>query len=292
MSGLERCEGMKQYRAELVGVFGDPVDDNPTCVVEESAFRALGLNWRYITCRVSRDDLPDAMRGMRAIGMKGVNLTMPLKVDVLKSMDELTEAARIIGAVNTVAVRNGRLLGENTDGKGFVKSLRDEQVPLQGAIVTLLGAGGAARAIGVECALAGAKQLHIINRNEERGRSLAKLINDQTGADADYLPWEGSAVIPADTQILINATPVGLGTDACPDVRLDRIKEGMVVCDVVFNPPMTTFLKEASARGAKIITGLGMLVNQGALNFELWTGEKAPYDIMYEALKNEFEKVH
>ena len=117
----------KNYRAELVGVFGDPVDDNPTCVLEEAAFAALGLNWRYITCRVSRENLQDAIKGMRAIGMRGVNLTMPLKVDVLKYMDELTEAAKIIGAVNTVAVRSGRLLGENTDGKGFVKSLRDRK---------------------------------------------------------------------------------------------------------------------------------------------------------------------
>ncbi len=279
----------KNYRTELVGVFGDPVDDNPTCVLEEAAFAALGLNWRYITCRVQREDLQDAIRGMRAIGMKGINLTMPLKVDVLQYMDELTEAAQIIGAVNTVAVRDGRLLGENTDGKGFVKSLSDENVSLNDASVTILGAGGAARAIAVECALSGAKRIRIINRNEDRGRSLAALLNKKTPADADYLLWEGKADIPTDTQILINATPVGLGTAACPEVRMEKITGDMIVCDAVFNPAKTTFLEKAEARRAKIITGLGMLVNQGALNFELWTGQKAPYERMYGALKAEFE---
>lgn len=278
----------KNYRAELVGVFGDPVDGNPTGAMEEAGFAALGLNWRYITCRVTKDDLPGAIGSLRALGMKGVNLTMPLKVDVLAYLDELSEAASIIGAVNTVIVRDGRLCGENTDGKGFVRSLNDEGVPLKGAVVTLLGAGGAARAIGVECALAGAKTIHVINRDASRGNALAALISEKTPAQSDYTAWGTVARVPAGTQILINATSVGLGTDECPAVDLDGITKDMTVCDVVFNPVQPRFLREAQARGARTVTGLGMLVNQGALNFELWTGVKAPYDVMYEALKAEF----
>ena len=167
----------KNYRAELVGVFGDPVDGNPTGVVEEAGFAAAGLNWRYLTCRVPVEKLADAMKGMRAMDMKGINLTMPHKVAVLEYLDELSEAARIIGAVNTVAVRDGKLIGENTDGKGFVRSLKDADIPLEGKVVAILGAGGAAKAIGVECALAGAKKLTIINRNAQRGEELVKTLS-------------------------------------------------------------------------------------------------------------------
>ena len=267
------------------------MDGNPTGVVEEAGFAAAGLNWRYLTCRVPVEKLEDAMKGMRAMDMKGINLTMPHKVAVLEYLDELSEAARIIGAVNTVAVRDGKLIGENTDGKGFVRSLKDADIPLAGKVVAILGAGGAAKAIGVECALEGAKKLHIINRNAARGEELAETIRRHTAAEAEYHPWQGTAEIPADADILINATCVGLApnVDQFPDVRYDQIRPGMPVCDVVFNPAMPVFLQKAEAQGAKVLTGLGMLVNQAALNFEIWTGVKAPREIMMEALKREFE---
>lgn len=279
----------KNYRAELVGVFGDPVDGNPTGVVEEAGFAAAGLNYRYITCRVAVEDLSAAMRGMRAIGMKGVNLTMPHKIAVLDELNELSQAARIIGAVNTVVRRGDRLIGENTDGKGFVKSVRDAQIPLEGRVVTILGAGGAARAIGVECALAGAGKIIVINRNVQRGEELVRTISENTSAEAAFIPWSGAAEIPEETQILINATCVGLHPDvnACPDVRYEGIRADMSVCDVVFNPAKTVFLRRAEERGARILTGLGMLVNQAALNFELWTDTAAPRDVMQAALEKE-----
>ena len=282
----------KNYRAELTGVFGDPVDGNPTCVVEESGYAAAGLNYRYITCKVAVENLADAIAGMKAVGMKGVNLTMPHKIEVIKYLDELTEAARIIGAVNTVLNKDGRLIGENTDGKGFVRSLTDENISLEGKTITILGAGGAAKAIGVECALAGAKKLNIINRNRERGEELVATITGSTRAEAVYLPWAGTASLPEDTEILINATCVGLhpNVNDCPDIRYEDIRSDMLVSDVVFNPAMPLFLQKAAERGAKVITGLGMLVNQGALNFEIWTGEKAPREVMMEALKKEFEE--
>ena len=221
----------KNYRAELVGVFGDPVDGNPTCVLEEAGFAAAGLNYRYITCKVTPDKLEDAIAGMRALNMRGVNLTMPHKVQVLKYLDEQSEAVRIIGASNTIIVENGRLIGENSDGKGFVKSLKDAEIEIAGKTITMLGAGGAARAIGVECALAGAKKINIINRNEGRGKELVEVISGNTAAAAEYFPWNGTADIPAETDILINATCVGLhpDVDVCPDINYDCIREGMPI---------------------------------------------------------------
>lgn len=281
----------KNYRAELVGVLGDPVDGNPTGVMEEAGFARAGLNFRYITVKVLPEDLDAAMAGVRAFNMRGVNLTMPHKINVLKYMDELSEAARVIGAVNTVVRReDGTLFGENTDGKGFVQSLRDEAVPLAGRTVCLLGAGGAARSIGVECALAGAAKVYVINRNEARGQALREVIAAHTKAAAEYIPWQGTARIPADADILINATCVGLAPDgqACPDVEFADVRPDMVVCDVVFNPADTVFLARARSRGAKTIDGLGMLTNQGCINFTLWTGEPAPRDVMYAKLKEEF----
>ena len=170
----------KNYRAELVAVFGDPVDDNPTGAIEEAAFAALGLNYRYLTVRVLPEALGAAIAGARAFHMKGFNLTMPHKIRVIPFLDGLTDAARLIGAVNTVYLENDRLIGENTDGKGFVEALISEGVDLTGKQITLLGAGGAARAIGVECALAGAKRVDVINRNRERGLELSRLISSKT----------------------------------------------------------------------------------------------------------------
>lgn len=288
---LERDNSMeKNYRAELTAVFGDPVDGNPTGVMEEVAYEALGLNYRYLTLRVKKEDLEAAVKGAKAFGMKGYNLTMPHKTAVIPYLDCLTPAAEIIGAVNTVVCRNGKWTGENTDGKGFVLSLKRDGIKPEGKRITLLGAGGAARAIGVECALAGAEHITVLNRDAGRGEELAGLIGRKTGAEAEFCPWTEQARIPEGTDILIQATCVGLYPDSGrkPDIAYDTVTDRMVVCDVVFNPERPLFLQEAERRGARIVTGMGMLVHQGALNFELWTGKKAPLEIMYQALAREF----
>lgn len=281
----------ENYRSELVGVFGCPVDENPTGIMEEAGFQAAGLDYRYLTIKVNEGNLAEAMQAVRIFGMRGVNLTIPHKVAVLQYLDELSPAAKIIGAVNTVVNNDGVLWGDNTDGKGFVKSLVDEHVELTGKRVTILGAGGAARAIAVECALAGAGHVNIINRNEQRGNDLAELIRTQTPASSMYIRWDHAITIPEDTDILIQCTNIGLfpDTESKPEINYDSLRPEMVACDVVFNPPLTGFLQEAQDRGLKTINGLGMLVNQGAVNFTLWTGVPAPYEIMYDALKAEFE---
>lgn len=280
----------KNYRSELVGVFGCPVDENPTGVMEEAAFEKMGLDYRYLTIKVEKEDLETAMRAVRAFDMKGINLTIPHKVRVLDYLDELSEAAEIIGAVNTVLNRNGKLFGENTDGKGFLTALKKEGISVRNKKIVILGAGGAARAIGVECALDGASQITVVNRNEERGRELAELIDTKTKAAGRYEKWEGSYPVPEDTHILINATCVGLYPNVSdkPMIDYDTIRADMTVSDVVFNDPNTLFLQEAGKRGAKTVNGLGMLAQQGALNFTLWTGADAPVEVMEATLKQEF----
>ena len=278
----------KNYRAELVGLFGSPVNENPTGPMMEAGFVAQGLNYRYITMKVEKENLKDAIAGMRAIGMKGLNLTIPHKIAVIPFLDELSPAAKIIGAVNSVRVQDGRLIGENTDGKGFVTSLMETGMELKGRIVTVLGSGGAARAVAVECAISGAKTVNIVARNEENGRELADLISEKTNAQGDYFSWGGSVHIPKGTEVLVNCTNVGLYPDENkPDIAYEDITENMTVCDVVFNPPETKFLKEAKVRGAVTVNGLGMLVNQAALNYCLWTENMAPKDIMKEPLLRE-----
>lgn len=282
---------MKNYRAELTGVFGDPVDDNPTGVVEEAAFAAKNLNYRYLTIKVLPEDLGKAMDSVKIFGMKGINLTMPHKIKVLPYLDELSPAAEIIGAVNTVIQKEGKLFGENTDGKGFVTALKNSGETLDKKNVTILGAGGAARAIAVECALNGAAYINIINRSIEKGEELASLIQMKTDSSAKYLNWKNNMAIPSDTDILINATSIGFSPNVTdkPDIDYTAITPEMCVCDVIFNPAETIFLKTAAENGAKTITGLGMLVQQAALNFTLWTGVEAPVDVMEDALKKEFE---
>jgi shikimate dehydrogenase len=280
----------RNYRSALVGVFGCPVDENPTGVMEEAAFAAAGLDYRYITMLVRAGELGAAVAGMRAVNMRGVNLTIPHKVEVLQYLDELSPAAKIIGAVNTVVNNDGRLWGDNTDGKGFLQSLVDAGAPPLGKNLTILGAGGAARAIAVECALAEAARVDILNRDAGRGQALADLITAQTRAKGVYRAWNGKAAIPEGTDILVNGTPLGLYPDVTgkPDIDYNGIGKGMTVCDVVFNDPNTPFLREAEKNGALCINGLGMLVNQGALNFTLWTGAEAPKGVMVETLRREF----
>lgn len=282
----------RNFRQELVGVFGYPVDENPTVVIQDAAFEAKGLFWHYLTLLVKPEDLGDAMQSIRALNLKGMNLTIPHKVACIPFLDAVDKSASLIGAVNTVKNDGGKLIGYNTDGQGFVWALREENVALKGATVALLGAGGAARAIAVESALAGVKKMYIINRNEQRGQTLADLISGSTECDAEYIKWTGTAQIPADAGILVNATSVGLYPDTgIPDIDLVCITDKLVVCDGVHNPPRTPFLQEAARRGAaKTISGQGMLVYQGAIGFEIWTGEKAPVDVMLSALKQAFSE--
>lgn len=280
------------YKSELVGVFGHPVAENPTIVMQEAAFQALDLDWRYLTIEVLPQDLADAMKGMRAFNMRGINLTIPHKVAVLEHLDEVAPDAKVMGAVNTVRREGSKLIGENTDGKGFLQSIRLEaEIDPAATNVVLLGAGGAARAISVELALAGAENITIVNRTAERGIALTNLLNQETSVKASFVSWEDPYRVPSDTDILVNVTSIGLYPDitAKPRIDYDTIKANMIVCDVIPNPPRTPLLQEAEARGAKILDGLGMLVYQGAIGFEMWTGFDAPVEVMHKSLSAAFD---
>ena len=196
-----------------------------------------------------------------------------------------------MGAVNTVRRQGNKLIGENTDGKGFLRSLRDDaQIDPAGRRVVVLGAGGAARAITVELALAGATELTIVNRSAERGQALVDLLNEKTPATANLVLWDDTYALPPNTDVLVNATSIGLFPDvtAEPDIDYSTITANMTVCDVIPNPPQTPFLKKSAAQGAVTLDGLGMLVYQGVIGFKMWTGVDAPVETMHQALSDVF----
>jgi len=249
------------------------------------------MNWRYLNIEVRPEQLADAVAGLRAFNMRGINLTIPHKVAIIPLLDALSPEAELMGAVNTVVVEHGKLVGNNTDGKGFVQSVREDAgMDPTGKRVVFLGAGGAARAMAVEMALAGAGHITIANRTPERGLSLVELLNEKTLAQAQFEHWQGDYTIPDGTDILVNATSIGLfpDVDAIPAVDLNSISPDLLVCDVIPNPPHTAFLQATAVHGARTLDGLGMLIGQGAIAFKMWTGVDAPADVMREALEKVF----
>jgi len=274
------------FRQELLGVFGDPVAENPTQAMIEAAFAELGMDWRYLTVEVKPEALGDAVKGARAMNWKGFNCTIPHKVAVVPLLDRLNPAAKIIGAVNCVINRHGELVGDNTDGKGFLQSLAGIH-GIRGLRAVILGAGGAARAIAVELGLAHASQITIVNRSRERGEALVRLLGDRTAAASSIVAWEGKYHIPEDTDVVINATPIGLFPDveARLPVDTESLQPRMIVCDLIPNPPQTRFLRDAAMRGCTVLDGLGMLVNQGVIGIRLWSGREPSSQVMRQALE-------
>ena len=260
------------FKSELTGSFSTPCDDNPTVIMIEAAYRHLGLAWRYINAEVQPEGLAAAIAGARAMGWRGFNLSMPHKVAVIEHLDGLGESARLINAVNCVVRRGEKLIGENTDGKGFLASLTPIRDP-HGAHVMLLGAGGAARAIAVELVLAGVRKLSIFNRSPSRGEELARLVKAAKPIEVTANAWTGDVAIPADVDVLVNCTSIGLGdATARVPVAVDSLRSDLIVADVIPNPPRTRFLAESAAAGCRIIDGLGMLTGQGLLGIGYWTG--------------------
>src|SRR4051794_17161109 len=253
----------------------------------EAAYRHHGLDARYINCEVQPEDLGDAVRGAQAMGWVGFNCSLPHKVAVIEHLDGLAESAGVIGAVNCAVRRDGRWIGENTDGQGFLAALRTVADPA-GKRCVIFGAGGAARAVAVESALAGAASITIVNRDAGRGAELATLLEPHT--KADFAPWEGTYAVSGGTDIVVNATSIGLypDTDATLDLDLDSIRPGMVVADVIPNPPRTRLIRDAEARGATVLDGLGMLVNQGVISIRHWTGVDADPAVMRATVEGLF----
>ena len=276
---------MPGFLADLTGSFATSAAQNPTVAIMEAAYADAGLDVRYINCEVPPERLGDAVHGAIGMGWLGFNCSIPHKIAILDYLDELAPSAAIIGAVNCVINDNGRLTGENTDGQGFVNALRTLIDPA-GKRIVVLGAGGAARAIAVESALAGATHIEIVNRTVARGEELADLVASRTPSSASFTAWAGTYAVPGGTDVVVNATSIGFyPSTETPDVDFATIEPGMVVADVVANPPDTEFLQRASARGAQPLQGLGMLVNQALTNARLWTGRDLDADVMRRALE-------
>ena len=263
-------------RTQLCGIVGNPVEHSLSPAMHNAAFERLGLNFVYLAFRVT--DVEGAIRGARALNLRGLSVTVPHKVAVIPHLDEIDPVARAIGAVNTVVNDAGRLKGYNTDWTGFVRSL-EAHVPAAGRRVALLGAGGAARAIAFGLREKGAA-LTILNRAEEiaMARDLAAEIG------CPYGDLSRTDVVAA-ADIVVNATSVGMAPlqDKVP-VDAAGLRPEQVVVDIVYNPMETRFLREAAARGCRTVPGYEMLLLQGVTQFELWTGASAPVDLMRSIL--------
>ncbi|HEY4311150.1 MAG TPA: shikimate dehydrogenase [Pirellulales bacterium] len=268
---------------EVCALLGQAVAGNPTQYMMEKLFVHHGLDWRYLTLEVTPEDLGDAIRGIRALGFRGANITKPHKVPVLAHLDRLSDAAALIGAVNCIVREDDKLVGENTDGKGFLQSLRGVIDPA-GKRIVLLGAGGAARAIAVELALAGAATITVVNRSIERGQSLVDRLNEKTSTPAALINWQGDYHVNSETDVLVNATSIGLNDESAKvPVKLDGAPRHLVVADVIASPPVTRLVRKSQQAGFKTLDGVGMIVNQGAIGFKLWTGIDADVQVMRDA---------
>ena len=273
------------FLPSLVGSMSVGAAGNPTVAMIESSFRHHGLHWRYVNMEVTPADLGAAVRGVRAMGFRGFNCSMPHKVAVIQHLDGLGESAGIMGAVNCVVRRGDKLIGENTDGKGFLKSLESVTSP-NGKSVVLFGAGGAARAIAVELALAGVKKVTVVNRNETRGGELVNLLRNKLKLETELIVWRADYSVPAGTDVVINATSIGLyDGEARLALDVNSLKPGVVVADVIFSPPRTRLIRDAETRGCKAIDGLGMIVNQGVVSIRYWTGVNPEPAVMRKAVE-------
>ena len=267
----------------VVGIIGDPVEHSLSPIMHNSAFRHLNMNYVYVAFKVRKEALREAIEGVRALDMRGVNVTIPHKISVLSFLDWLDENAEKIGAVNTIVVDEGVLRGYNTDGVGGLKALVEEGVNVEGMKVVLLGAGGAARALAYTFAPL-ASEIVILNRTVRKALSLAsELEREGWNARGGGLSESVLGRELRDADLLVNATSVGMhpNVEESP-VPSNLLRSDMAVFDIVYNPVETRLLRDARRVGAKTVDGVGMLVNQGAIAFKLWTGVEPPRDVMRE----------
>jgi shikimate dehydrogenase len=272
-------------KTRICGIIGDPVAHTISPAMHNAAFRELGLDFIYLPFRVHKEDLAEAVRSLKALDIRGVNVTIPHKVDVMSCLDDIDEMAAYTGAVNTIVNNDGYLKGYNTDASGFIAAISAEKVNPEGKQVVIIGAGGASRAISFILADRGA-DLMVLNRHPEAAQVLADRLSGLFRKDvqAMELSRQNLEAVLSRAQILVNTTSVGMAPQ--PDVSpvpVELIKPGLLVIDIIYNPLNTQLLKDAKKRGARIIGGIEMLVQQGAAAFELWTGRPAPVAIMRKA---------
>ncbi len=279
----------------LVGLIGDPVGHSLSPIIHNAAFDYMGLNWCYVPLSVQRQRLREAIEGIKALGFTGVNVTMPFKTDVLGLLDEVAMFAESVGAVNTILIDKDRLIGYNTDGRGFYTALvRDMGYDVRGRKVLVLGAGGASRSVTVSLALAGCASITIVNRSPERSRQLVDIIKKSVpDIRADWLsPSDNYDMLVAESDVIINATPLTTFTGSVLRVPVAMLNRNQIVCDLNYSLYQPPLLQEAEARGAQVIDGKGMLLYQAAAAFEIWTGLEAPVEVMRGALLRALQEAH
>lgn len=276
----------------LLGVIGDPIAHSKSPAMHNAALKAAGVNGIYMPLHVHPEQLQAAIRGIVALGYRGVNVTIPHKEQVMSYLDEIDESARLIGAVNTIVNKDGKLIGYNTDGIGYVRSLKEEAVPdLAGKRIAVLGAGGAARGVIYALALEKPERIHILNRTAERAIELASDLRAHGLGEITGSGMEEAAVVLASADIVINTTAAGMHPHV-DDVPVDPalIRADAAVSDLIYNPLETRLLRESRLRGCIVHGGLGMFVYQGAVAFEHWFGIQAPVDTMRQAVLDSFDK--
>jgi len=279
-------------RTRVYALIGDPVEHSLSPTIQNAAFRHLNMDCIYLAFRVRANDLKQAISGIRALGICGVNVTMPHKINVIPYLDHIDEEAKSIGAINTILNKDGELLGYNTDGVGALNALKSNKINLAGKKIVILGAGGASKAITFTFAKEVGKII-ILNRTLEKAEKLAGEVYSTLGreVEAKALSMDNLKYELEETDVLINATSVGMAPkDDDSPVSRRLLRSDLVVFDLVYNPFETRLLREAKAIGAKTIDGLTMLVHQGAASYEIWIGRKAPINIMIEAAKEKIKR--
>ncbi|RUM89399.1 MAG: shikimate dehydrogenase [Thermovibrio sp.] len=274
-------------KTSVYGIVGFPVKHSLSPVMQTAAFEEAGIDAVYVPFEVKPELLKEAVEGLKALGVKGFNVTVPHKEKVIESLDYLSDETEAIGAVNTVKNEEGKLTGYNTDAEGFIRSLQEEGIDLKGKRVLMFGAGGAAKAVGYALLREGVKFLNVVNRDFSRGKKLGDLLG-KFGNVLVYPLKEGTVeVLLKDADVIVNTTSVGLRRDDPQLFDYSKIPKGIVVVDIIYNPPETPLLRAARERGCKTVNGLGMLIHQGAVAFEIWTGVRAPVEKMREVLVGE-----
>lgn len=273
---------------KVVGIIGYPLEHSVSPAMHNAAFKKLGLDIEYVPFEVDPKDLAEALKGLRALHIAGFNATIPHKETIVPLLDEVTKLARIIGAVNTVVNQEGKLIGYNTDGAGFIDSLKEDvKINPKAKNVVVLGAGGASRAVCVMLAETGVKSITITDIQEEKAKDLTKYVGSYFEISCEFVVPNSSALQKAlnEADLLVNASPAGMHPKIDENPLSDNIKlkPPLIVYDLVYNPSKTKLMKTAKAAGCRSYSGLGMLVRQGALAFTLWTGEEAPIEIMRKA---------
>jgi len=272
-------------KTRVCGVIGDPIEHTLSPAMHNAAFNHLKLDFVFLAFRVKAAELEDAMRGMRGLGIHGLNVTMPHKTAVIKYLDEVDSTVKFLGSVNTILNDDGRLLGFNTDGVGALRALRDNGVNLNGKKLLLLGAGGAAKAVAYALAKE-VGELCVLNRATEKAKELAEALSRAFGRKVvgDALSSSALQRNLRDADVLINATSVGMHPNINQSLVAPQwLKPDLTVMDIVYNPLETKLVKDAKAVGAQVVSGVEMLLYQGAASFEIWTGLSAPIEVMRKA---------